>query len=85
MGANQSAPEEVGEPRPAGHDMDSDQWTEEFSKEYNRLRSTDAELSAPAEPPDMLEDEPEYAERERGAAGPSAGAPSGDDGPGVTR
>ena len=65
MGANQSAPEEVGEPRPAGHDMDSDQWTEEFSKEYNRLRSTDAELSAPAEPPDMLEDEPEYAERER--------------------
>ena len=70
MGANQSAPEEIGEPRAAGHDMDSDQWTEEFSKEYNRLRSTDAELSAPAEPPDMLEDEPEYAERERERPGP---------------
>lgn len=66
MGANQSAPEEIGEPRAAGHDMDSDQWTEEFSKEYNRLR----EAVVYAEPPDMLEGEPEYAERERVWPGP---------------
>ena len=65
MGANQSAPAEVGEPKAVGHDMDSDQWTEEFSKEYNRLRSTDAELSTPAEPSDALDDVERECERER--------------------
>ena len=65
MGANQSAPAEVGEPKAVGHDMDSDQWTEEFSKEYNRLRSTDAELSTPAEPSDALDDAEQECERER--------------------
>ena len=69
MGANQSAPAEVGEPKAVGHDMDSDQWTEEFSKEYNRLRSTDAELSTPAEPSDALDDAERECNRER--PGPS--------------
>lgn len=65
MGANQSAAAEVGEPKAVVHDMDSDQWTEEFSKEYNRLRSTDAELSTPAEPSDALDDAERECERER--------------------
>ena len=68
MGANQSAPAEVGEPSNVGHDMDSDQWTEEFSKEYNRLRH--AEIKDTGEP-EMQEDGTEYDEAlvGRGRAG----------------
>ena len=48
MGAAESQPAaaEVSTPSAdAQHDMDAQQWTEEFSKEYQRLRQT--ELGAP--------------------------------------
>ena len=59
MGQNQSGPSDAegGEPG-ANHDLDAQEWTEEFSKEYSRLRQS--ELGDPDEPSREEEVPPEF-------------------------